>query len=126
MGLLDNVRGNASEVGPQEAVRQFGFLMIQGETVVRAYSVFRDMLLFTDRRLILVDVQGVTGKKVEYHSIPYRSIIHFKVETAGTLDMDSELRIYLSGGHEIYKQFGKKSDIGAVQHVLAHHVLTSR
>ena len=126
MGLLDNMRGNASEVDPQEAARQFGFLLIQGESVIRSYAVFRDHFVFTDRRLIIVDVQGMTGKKVEYHSVPYRSIIHFKVETAGTLDMDSELRIYLSGGYEIYKQFGKKSDIGAVQHVLAHHVLTSR
>lgn len=68
----------------------------------------------------------MTGKKVEYHSVPYRSISHFKVESAGTFDMDSELRIYLAGGGEVYKQFGKKSDIGAVQQTLAHYVLLGK
>jgi hypothetical protein len=60
-----------------------------------AYLLIRDTILFTDRRLILIDKQGITGKKTEYHSIPYRSITHFAVETAGTFDLDAELKIWV-------------------------------
>ena len=74
--------------------------------------------------LILIDKQGVTGKKVEYHSIPYRSITHFSIETAGSFDMDAELKIYLSGNPmPIQKSFNKKLDIYELQAVLASYVL---
>ena len=63
-----------------------------------AYQLVRDVFIFTDRRLILVDKQGVTGRKVQYHSVPYKSITHFSVETAGTFDLDAELTIWISGG----------------------------
>jgi len=83
----------------------------------------RDAFIFTDRRIVLVDKQGVTGKKVEYHTIPYRSIIHFSVETAGSLDLDAELKIWLSGMvGPIEKQFNKGVDIYEVQALMAHHV----
>lgn len=124
MGLLDNMRGNASEVDARGVERELQMVLVPGETVSHAYAVFRDMFVFTTKRLIIVDKQGMTGKKVEYHSVPYRSIVHFKVETAGTFDLDSELTLYLSGTTPpITKQFGKKSDIGAVQRVLAQHIL---
>ncbi len=124
MGLFDNMLGNASEVDAAGVERELQPLLTSGETVVQAYAVFRDTFAFTTRRLIIVDKQGVTGKKVEYHSIPYRSIVHFKIETAGSFDADSELTLYLSGGAPpITKAFGRKSDIGAVQSVLASHIL---
>ena len=79
---------------------------------------------FTDRRLLLIDKQGITGRKVDYHSIPYRSISHFSVETAGTLDMDSELKIYISSNPTpIEREFKKGTDIIGVQRMLAEAVL---
>src|SRR5919112_847331 len=106
MGFLDGLAGNASRVDPQAAAQEYGRLLAQGEQVHAAYQLVRDALLFTDRRLILVDKQGMTGRKVQYHSIPYRSITHFGVETAGTFDLDAELTIWISGGQGIVKQFG--------------------
>lgn len=124
MGLLDSMRGNASQVDTASVERELQPLLTSDESVEQAYAVFRDLFVFTTKRLVIIDKQGVTGKKVEYHSIPYRSVAHFAIETAGSFDADSELTLYLSGGAPpITKQFGRKSDIGAVQAVLATYVL---
>ncbi|GAA4842746.1 PH domain-containing protein [Saccharopolyspora rosea] len=123
MGLFDGMLGNASHVDPRTAAQEFGRLLAQGEQIHAAYQIIRDALLFTDRRLILVDKQGMTGRKVEYHSIPYRGITHFSVETAGTFDLDAELKIWLSGTAEpITKQFGKGVDVYEVQALLGTYV----
>jgi hypothetical protein len=82
------------------------------------------MFIFTDRRLILIDKQGITGKKAEYHTIPYKSISHFSVETAGTFDMDAELKIYISGNMTPFvREFKRGQDIKGVQQWLAFYVL---
>ncbi|WP_345384919.1 PH domain-containing protein, partial [Pseudonocardia yuanmonensis] len=123
MGLLDGMLGNASRIDPRAAAQEFGRLLAHGEQVHAAYQLIRDSFLFTDRRLILIDKQGMTGRKVEYHSIPYRSITHFSVETAGTFDLDAELKIWLSGtATPIQKQFGKGVDVYEVQALLSAHV----
>ena len=78
-----------------------------------------------NKRLIIVDVQGVTGRKREYKSINYKSISRFSVETAGTFDLEAELKIWVSSETEpsIKKQFNKSVNVYDVQKVLAHHVL---
>lgn len=120
MGLFDGMLGNASRVDPRTAAQEFGRLLAQDEQIHAAYRIIRDAILFTDRRLILIDKQGMTGRKVEYHSIPYRGITHFSVETAGTFDLDAELKIWLSGSAEpIAKQFGKGADVYEVQALLS-------
>jgi hypothetical protein len=123
MGLLDGILGNASEVDPRKAQSEFAQLLTSGEQIEKAYQLIRDSFLFTNKRLILVDVQGLTGAKIDYHSIPYRNIIHFSVETSGHFDLDAELKIYLSGGTLIGKRFSKKLNIYEVQSVLANYVL---
>ena len=119
MGLLDALLGNASEVDATEMQEEFARVLATGERIDRAYVLVRDAMLFTDRRLILVDKQGVTGRKISYHSVPYRSITHFSVETAGSFDLDAELTISLSGGQAIVKQFGRGVDVYEVQALLA-------
>lgn len=123
MGLMDALLGNASEITIVEAKEKYGHLLAEGETFEHAYKLIRDMFLFTNRRLVLVDVQGITGKKIEFHSIPYRSITHFAIETAGVMDLDAELKIWLSGHHEpIEKTFNKQLNIYALQSLLAAYV----
>jgi hypothetical protein len=122
MGLLDGMMGNASRVDPRAAAQEYGRLLAQGEPVHAAYQLVRDAILFTDRRLILVDKQGLTGRKVSYQSVPYRSITTFAVETAGTFDLDAELTVTLSGGLGFTKQFGKGVDVYEVQALLATFV----
>lgn len=124
MGFLDGLMGNASEVDPKKMQEEFAQVLLPDEEVQRAYQLIRDSFLFTSRRLILVDKQGVTGSKVEYHSIPYRSIVHFSVETAGSFDLDAELKIWIAGNPiPIQKQFNRKLNVYDVQRVLAHYVL---
>ncbi|MFD1361394.1 PH domain-containing protein [Lentibacillus salinarum] len=123
MGLFDGMMGNASEADAQEVEKELGELLSPSEEVAHAYKLIRDLMVFTNKRLILVDKQGVTGKKTEYHSIPYRSITHFSVETAGTFDLDAELKIWVSGSAEpVQKTFNKQLNIYNVQSVLSDFV----
>lgn len=123
MGLLGGILGNASEISRDSVIKDFGKLIGNGENVEKAYKLIRDTIIFTDRRLIMVDVQGATGKKVEYHSVPYKSITHFSVESSGHFDLDSELKIWISGtAQPIQKQFTKGVDIYEIQAILAQAV----
>jgi hypothetical protein len=124
MGMLDGLLGNASEIDVAPLQTEFAQILCPGEQIEKAYQLIRDTFVFTDKRLIYVDRQGITGKKIEYQSIPYRSIIRFSVETGGTFDLDAELKIWLSGAPlPIKLQFNKKLSIYAVQSVLASYVL---
>ena len=77
MGLMDGFLGNSSSVSVAEVAKELKDVLFPGEEVEQAYKIIRDQIIFTNKRLILVDKQGITGKKVEYHSIPYKSISHF-------------------------------------------------
>lgn len=98
-------------------------LFIPGEKIVGIYSSMRDYVVFTNKRFISVNVQGLTGKKQDYTSIPYKSITAFSVETAGTLDMDSELELYLSGIGKVKFEFSGSSDIVEIGKNIAFYVL---
>ena len=123
MGFLDGLMGNVSEVDIHSVEKDLQEIMTDSEQVEKAYKLIRDLIVFTNTRLILIDKQGVTGKKVEYHSIPYKSITHFSIETAGTFDMDAELKIWISStSNPISKQFKKDKSIYDVQKSLASYV----
>ncbi|MFT4255555.1 MAG: PH domain-containing protein [Pseudoxanthomonas sp.] len=124
MGLLDGLLGNASKVDPVQVQKEFEKILSPGEQIEHAYKLIRDYFVFTNKRFVLVDKQGLTGSKVEFHSIPYKSITHFSVETAGSFDLDAELKIWISGtAMPIQKQFNKHLSIYEVQSVLASYVL---
>lgn len=124
MGVFNSMLGNASKIDPAKIQQEFQQILAPDERVEHAYQLIRDYFVFTNRRLVLVDKQGMTGSKVEYHSLPYRSITHFSIETAGTFELDAELKIWISGNPVAYqKQFNKKLNIYEVQAVLASYVL---
>ncbi|WP_175640668.1 PH domain-containing protein [Metabacillus schmidteae] len=123
MGILDGLMGNVSEVDINSVEKELELVIIDNEKVEKAYKLIRDLIVFTNTRLILIDKQGVTGKKVEYHSIPYKSITHFSVETAGSFDLDAELKIWISStANPVSKQFKKDKSIYDVQRALAMYV----
>jgi hypothetical protein len=122
MGLLSNLLGNATEVDNAKVQAELAPVLVPGESIGRAFKIFRDLFVFTDHRLILIDKQGLTGSKVAYHSILYRSITQFSVETAGTFDADAELKIWVSSGLALQKEFKKGTDIVGLQQYLAHCV----
>ena len=122
--MLSGIFGNASAVNAENLANELGPILIDGEQIDQAFRLVRDLYVFTNKRLILVDKQGLTGSKVEYHSIPYKAITHFAVETAGHFDLDSELKIWLSGVQQpITKEFRKGSNIIEVQRTLARYAL---
>ena len=122
--MLQGLFGNASEVDIKEVQRDLNDMLVEGEVVVRGFRIVRDLFLFTDKRLILIDKQGITGKKADYHSIPYKSISHFSVETAGSFDLDAEMKIYISGNmNPIEREFKRGADIKGVQKTLAQFIL---
>jgi hypothetical protein len=124
MGILSGILGNASEVDIEKIEEEFEQLLVEGEQIETAYKVIRDLFIFTDKRLILVDKQGVTGKKVEYHTFPYKCISHFSIESAGHFDLDAELKIWISKADTpLTKQFKKSNNIYDVQRALAKHIL---
>lgn len=124
MGLMSGLLGNANEVDVKKIEKEYGLLLIDGEEVDKAFQLIRDLFLFTNKRLILIDKQGITGKKTEIMSVPYGKINNFSVETAGHLDLDAELKIWLSGhALPISKKFNKKTNIYDVQKVLASYTL---
>ncbi len=123
MGILDGLMGNASEADLNAVAKDLEKIVTEGERVEKAFKIIRDLIVFTNKRLILIDKQGMTGKKVEYHSVPYRSVTHYSVETAGTFDMDAELKIYISSTVQpISKQFRKDNSIYDIQRALATYV----
>lgn len=124
MGLLSGLIGNASEVDVAQVQADFARVLTPGEKVEKAYRLLRDMFVFTDKRLIFVNKQGLSGNKLDYQSIPYRSIVRFSVETGGAFDLDAELKLWLTGTPApLQIQFNKKLSIYDVQTVLAGYVL---
>jgi hypothetical protein len=125
MSLVNAIFGTASKISPEDIQSEFSPLLVEGEEIVGAFKVVRDLFVFTQCRLILADKQGLTGSKVEYHSIPYKSISQFSVETAGLFDMDAELKIYISSNPTpLKKEFKKGTDIIQIQKLLATYVVT--
>ena len=127
MGLLDHLLGNATQLDKDAVQKEFNDILCAGEEIESVFNIMRDKWIFTTHRLIIEDIQGVTGKKREYHSIPYKSITHFLIETAGSFDNDSEMKIWISSTAEPFKQeFSRGTNIKEIQRTLASHVLTHK
>ncbi|MEY4543423.1 MAG: hypothetical protein RLZ10_1870 [Bacteroidota bacterium] len=125
MGLLSALIGNAGTVSQEELQSKYGQLLTDSEVIELGFKLLRDTFIFTNKRLVLVNVQGITGSKTEYVSIMYKSISRFSIETAGTFDLEAELKIWISSetNPSVVKQFNKSVNVYEVQKVLAQHVL---
>ncbi len=124
MGLLSGLMGNASEVDDSDLEKVLDNTVIEGEQDEKAYKVIRDMFIFTNRRLILIDKQGVTGSKMEMVSIAYSKITKFSKESAGHFDLDAELKIWIgSDPTPLTKEFKAGDNINEVYRVISQHAL---
>lgn len=120
VGLLDGLMGHEAELEPRKAHAELGALLGDGERLEKALRLGKGNLVFTNRRLILVDRPGLNGAKVEYTSIPYRSITRFSVGARGSLDPEAELRIWIAGEAEpIEREFTGQLDVYPIQALLA-------
>ena len=124
MGIFSGIMGNASEVDLKKITEEYSKMLIRDESIEKAFKILRDIFIFTNKRLILIDKQGMTGKKTEYHSIPYKSITHFSVETSGNFDSEAELKIWISGtALPIQKTFNNSVNVYEIQTILAEYCL---
>lgn len=87
-----------------------------------AVKTIRDIGVFTDKRILVADKQGIIGKKTEYYSIPYKSIITYAIETAGTFDLDSEIKLMLTGGLEVELKFFKDKNMNNLLFKVYHTI----
>lgn len=127
MGLLSGLLGLASDVDVAGVRRDLEPMLAPGEEVEIAFAIVRDLVVFTDARVIFVDKQGMTGRKRAFHSIPYRSITMFTVETAGSFDADAELTIFVSGQPApIRRELSRGANLTGIQKTLAAGILGKR
>ena len=123
MGLLNTILGNASQVNINEIKAQFENVLVENENIEAAFSLFRDKMVFTNKRIIFLDKQNVTGSKKEYLSVPYHAISVFSVESAGTFDADAEIKLWVRELGQITKKVGKNTDTMQIQKILASYIL---
>ena len=97
--------------------------MVEGETIVYAFMTIRDQVIFTDKRILVVNVQGFTGKKVSYLSYPYSKVQYYGIETAGMLDIDSELILAFNNGAYLQFDFKTAVDISKLNNLISRYVL---
>ena len=125
MGIFSALIGNAGAIDLAKLENEYSKLLIDEEKIELGFKLIRDTFIFTNKRLIIIDVQGITGNKLEYFSVPYRSISRFSIESAGTFDLDAELKIWISSEQNpsIRKNFNRTVNVYEVQKVLAHYVM---
>jgi hypothetical protein len=124
MGLLQKLAGNAQQIDVSKVQADLAPLLVEGETIEVAFQIIRDQIIFTNKRLITIDKQGLTAKKVDYRSIPYDKIVQFSKESAGVLDLDAELKIWIASTAEPLKfEFSKDAPINVVYSLLSEKIL---
>lgn len=98
-------------------------MFVKDEYVLGSYKGIRDAVIFTSKRIIAINVQGITGKKKDFSSLPYSKIQAFSVETAGVFDLDSELELWFSGLGKVKFEFISKADVSGICRMISERVL---
>lgn len=112
-----------AKIDPHKVGETVRPLLIQGEKIVSAYKAIRDFVIFTNMRIISVNVQGMTGKKKDFTSMPYSKVTAFSVETSGVFDLDSELELYFSGLGKVKFEFTGATDIEQIGQLISGYIL---
>jgi len=114
---------SATEIRVEDVQRDYAPILVPGEQVVAAFRTVRDIVFLTNFRVALVDIQGMTGRKIEVVTIPYRSITRFSVETAGSFDLDADLKLWVTGDPvPLEVKISRKVDPAGIQQILARGV----
>lgn len=114
---------NLKEISYNEIKPEALQLFVQDEQAIAAFKTVRDQVIFTTKRIFVVNVQGITGKKTSYFSYPYSKIQYYGIETAGVLDIDSELVIAFSNGAVLQFDFKSKVDIRRISALISNYIL---
>lgn len=110
-------------INVSDARDDFQKFLIDGESILSAFKTVRDQVIFTNKRVIAANVQGITGSKVDYTSLPYSKVNAFSVETSGTFDLDCEIELYLSEVGRVRFEIRGTFDIVQFNRVISEYVL---
>ncbi len=124
--MIDFTNGSfvkLKQIKPEDGLKTVQPLLIGGEQLLSAYRGVRDLVVFTNKRVIAVNIQGVTGKKKDFTSLPYAKISAFSVETSGVFDIDSELQLWYSGIGKVFFEFSGSSNIVQIGQIIATYTL---
>lgn len=97
-------------------------LLVNEEQIIGEYKSIRDFVVFTDRRIIVVDTQGLIGKKKEFSILPYSKIQAFSIETSDLIDLDAELELYYSSLGTVRFEFMGHNDIMQIGKMISEHI----
>ena len=114
---------NLKEMSVKQVRPEVNSLLVSDEEIIQCFKTIRDQVIFTNKRVLVVNVQGVTGKKVAYFSYPYSKVQYFGVETAGLLDIDSELILAFNDGNRLQFDFKAQVDIARICSIISSFVL---
>ena len=98
-------------------------ILVDGEAIIRSFQSLRDGVVFTNKRIITINIQGITGKKKDFTSLPFNKIQAFSVETAGVFDLDSELDLWFSGMGRVRLEFIGAADVAHLCKLISEKVL---
>lgn len=114
---------NLKEIDLSNIRSEVGALLVEGEQPVAAFQTVRDQVIFTTHRIFVVNVQGITGKKTSYFSYPYSKVQYFGIETAGVIDIDSELVLAFNNGAKLSFDFKTNVDIRRISAMISGFIL---
>ena len=114
---------NLKEMSIKDIRSEINLLLKSDETIIQAFQTIRDQVVFTDKRVIVINVQGITGKKISYFSYPYSKVQYFGIETAGLLDIDSELVLVFANGAHIQFDFKANVNIKAICSRISDYII---
>ncbi|ACV28497.1 Protein of uncharacterised function (DUF1696) [Anaerococcus prevotii] len=114
---------NLKEINIENVRKEVINFLLKDEAIIQAFETIRDQIIFTTKRIFVINVQGITGKKIAYISYPYSKIQYFGIETAGMLDIDSELIIAFNDGNKLSFDFKKGVDIIEISKTISEFIL---
>ena len=121
--VLDSQLLNLKEISINDVRPEVQALMLDDEQILHAFKTVRDQVVFTTKRVFVINVQGLTGKKVSYFSYPYSKVQFYGIETAGLLDIDSELILAFSNGTKLQLEFKSNVDIQEISKTISQYIL---
>lgn len=121
--LFDANTFNLKEIAQSDIRPEVKDFYVDGEVTVQAFQTIRDQVVFTNKRIMVVNVQGITGKKISYLSYPYSKVQYFGIETAGFLDIDSELILAFNNGAHLQFDFRSHVDIKKICAYISSYVI---
>ncbi len=125
MSFINEMIGVTIELDQKEMEERIAKFLLEDEKLIKGYQIVRDVMILTDKRVIIVDYLGLRGKKIEYQMIPYHKINRLYIETPGNLDTDYTLKLFISGSLEpIEKQIKSDVDIYELNRIIFAHILT--